>query len=197
MIKANLTEILGRIEQYAQAAGRSTEEVKLLAVSKTKPMSLIQEAYAAGQVDFGENRVQELVEKHPQLPEAYWHMIGHLQRNKVKYIAPFVTLIHSIDKISLLKEVNKRAGQNGRIIDCLLQIHIAQEESKHGFNKEEITELLTSGASEDYAYINLRGLMGMATFTDDRTQVASEFQYLSALFKELKECTGKLKRRES
>lgn len=156
---------------------------KLVAVSKTKPVSMIQEAYDAGERIFGENRAQEMAEKYDQLPQDIeWHMIGHLQRNKVKYIAPFVHLIHSIDSPRLLKEVNKQAKKNERTIECLLQIHIAKEESKFGLDEEELEELLTSDQIKSYENIKVIGLMGMATFTDDHERVRKEFQYLKGMF---------------
>lgn len=155
----------------------------LVAVSKTKPVALLQDAYAAGVRDFGENKVQELQDKQPELPDDIrWHMIGHLQRNKVKYIAPFVYMIHSIDSLRLLKEVDKRARNEDRVIKVLLQMHIAEEDTKFGLDHDELKALLDS---EDYAQMNhvkVCGLMGMATFTDDETQVRREFQSLKRLF---------------
>ena len=159
--------------------------VKLVAVSKFKPNEAIQEAYEAGQRDFGENYVQELVEKAETLPkDIKWNFIGHLQSNKVKYIAPFVQLIHAVDSLKLLKEINKQAANNNRIIDCLLQIHIAQEDTKSGMSREEFLEIF---ASEDFKVMqNVRvlGVMGMSTFTDDVSQVKSEFRTLSEIFKD-------------
>ncbi|MBD0399874.1 YggS family pyridoxal phosphate-dependent enzyme [Flammeovirga sp. EKP202] len=161
---------------------------KLVAVSKTKPVEMLQEAYDADQRIFGENKVQELVDKHEVLPkDIQWHMIGHLQRNKVKYIAPFVSLIHSIDSPRLLNEVQKRAAQNDRVIDCLLQIFIAEEETKFGFSKEEVTEYLSSAEFQALKNIRVVGVMGMATNTSDETQVQKEFASLKTLFTELKE----------
>jgi PLP dependent protein len=165
----------------------NSKGVKLVAVSKTKPNEAILEIYHSGHKIFGENRVQELVEKQAQLPkDIEWHFIGHLQSNKVKFIAPFVHLIHSIDSLKLLKEVNKQALKNDRTIDCLLQMHIAEEETKFGLDEKEAAELL---ASEDYQKMqNVRivGLMGMATFTSDQNQVSLEFRNLSNTFKSLK-----------
>lgn len=168
----------------------SDKPCKLVAVSKTKPVSMIQEAYDAGERIFGENRAQEMAEKYDQLPQDIeWHMIGHLQRNKVKYIAPFVHLIHSIDSARLLKEVNKQAKKNERTIECLLQIHIAKEESKFGLDEEELEELLTTDQIKSYENVKIIGLMGMATFTDDHDRVRKEFQYLKGLFDKCKNMT--------
>lgn len=159
--------------------------VKLVAVSKFKPNEAIQEAYEAGQRDFGENYVQELVEKAETLPKVIkWHFIGHLQSNKVKYIAPFVHLIHAVDSLKLLKEINKQAANNNRIIDCLLQIHIAQEDTKSGMSREEFLEILASEDLKAMNNIRIIGVMGMSTFTDDVSQVKSEFRTLSEISKE-------------
>jgi pyridoxal phosphate enzyme (YggS family) len=160
------------------------DNVHLVAVSKTKPNELIIEAYGAGQRIFGENKVQELVEKEESLPkDIEWHMIGHLQTNKVKYIAPFVSLIHAVDSKKLIKEINKRAKQNNRVIPCLLQVHIAQEESKFGLDKDGVIEILKT----DFPNVSIVGLMGMATFTDNKNQVRKEFKYLKDSYDELKE----------
>jgi len=151
----------------------------LVAVSKTKPVADILELYNLNQRDFGENYVQELIEKEAQLPkDIRWHFIGHLQSNKVKYIAAFVHLIHGVDSLSLLKEINKQAAKNSRIINCLLQIHIAQEETKFGFNESELLQL---NQLEQFKNVNICGLMGMASFTDDMQKVKSEFAYLKSL----------------
>jgi PLP dependent protein len=163
------------------------ENVKLIAVSKTKSTALILEAYQSGQKVFGENKVQELVDKYESLPkDIEWHLIGHLQTNKVKYIAPFVSLIHSIDSLKLLKEVNKEALKNNRIINCLLQFHIAEEETKFGFSFEEACELLKS---EDFLLLNnirISGIMGMATFTENLEKIHDEFRTLNNYFLLLK-----------
>lgn len=157
--------------------------VQLIAVSKTKPIEDIKEAYDAGQRDFGENIVQEIMRKKDQLPEdIHWHMIGHLQRNKVKYIAPFITMVHSVDSLRLLNEINKEAKKNDRIIDVLLQVHIAAEETKHGFDHSELIELLREEAYQNLKNIRVRGLMGMATFTDNEKVVKEEFYELKMLF---------------
>ncbi len=159
---------------------------KLVAVSKTKPNTAISEAYEAGQRIFGENKVQEMTEKYPNLPEDIeWHMIGHLQRNKVKYIAPFVSLIHSVDSLKLLKEINKQAAKNERIIKILLQIHIAEEDSKFGLDRNELFELLHNIELPELNNIEIVGLMGMATFTDDKEQIRREFKSLKSMFDEM------------
>ncbi|MBS1670995.1 MAG: YggS family pyridoxal phosphate-dependent enzyme, partial [Bacteroidetes bacterium] len=151
----------------------------LVAVSKAKPVADILELYNLNQRDFGENYVQELIEKEAQLPkDIRWHFIGHLQSNKVKYIAAFVHLIHGVDSLSLLKEINKQAAKNSRIINCLLQIHIAQEETKFGFNESELLQL---NQLEQFKNVNICGLMGMASFTNDMQKVKSEFAYLKSL----------------
>ena len=162
--------------------------VTLIAVSKTKPVSDLQEAYDAGQRIFGENKALEMRDKHQVLPEdIQWHFIGHLQTNKIKYIAPFVTLIHAIDSLSLLEAVNKEAVKNNRVIDCLLQFHIAQEDTKFGLDMEEAKALLESDSFKDLKNVNIVGVMGMATFTDDAAQVRNEFKNLKNIFDTLKE----------
>ena len=160
---------------------------KLVAVSKTRPIEIIQKMYDDGQRIFGENRVQELVEKHAALPkDIEWHLIGHLQTNKVKYIAPFVSLIHSIDSFKLLKEVNKQAAKNERIIDVLLQFHVAKEDSKFGLKLEDAEVILNSDDFQNLKNIRVIGVMGMATFTSDNQQVRAEFQRTKAIFDSLK-----------
>ena len=175
------------IEQFNQLK-KSLGDVVLVAVSKTKPNEDIQALYDIGQRDFGENYVQELTEKQVSLPaDIRWHFIGHLQSNKVKYIAPVVDLIHGVDSISLLKEINKQAIKNNRIIDCLLQVHIAQEETKFGMDE---TELIAAIAlSKSLPNIRLRGLMGMASFSEDTKKVEQEFKVLKGLFDKYKEGT--------
>ncbi|MBS9522867.1 YggS family pyridoxal phosphate-dependent enzyme [Litoribacter ruber] len=159
----------------------------LVAVSKTKPKEDLQEAYEAGIRDFGENKVQELVDKQPQLPsDIRWHMIGHLQRNKVKYIAPFVHLIHGVDSFKLLKEINKQAKKAERTIPCLLQVHIAEEDSKFGFDETELLQLIESGELKTLEHVEIKGLMGMATFTENEEQIRREFSGLKSLFDKLK-----------
>ena len=164
------------------------ENVTLIAVSKTKPVSDLQEAYDAGQRIFGENKALEMRDKHQVLPDDIkWHFIGHLQTNKIKYIAPFVTLIHSIDSSSLLEAVNKEAVKNNRVIDCLLQFHIAQEETKFGLDIEEAKAMIESENFKNLNNVRIVGVMGMATFTDDVNQVRNEFKTLKNIFDILKE----------
>ena len=166
------------------AAELRSKKVTLVAVSKTKPVEDILELYNLGQRDFGENYVQELVEKCEQLPkDIRWHFIGHLQSNKVKHIAPFVSLIHSVDSEKLLKEINKEAKKNNRIIDCLLEVYIAKEESKFGLNEEELQALITRiSDANSFNNISVKGLMGMASFTDDKEVVRKEFAQVKFLF---------------
>ncbi len=160
---------------------------QLIAVSKTKPVEDIMDLYEQGQRAFGENRVQEMVDKHGELPEDIeWHLIGHLQRNKVKYIVPFVNMIQSVDSPRLLKEINKRARSEERVIDCLLQFKIAEEESKYGFDLPTAKELLASEPFRKMEHVHIRGVMGMATFTDEEQQVRREFQQLRQIFDALK-----------
>jgi pyridoxal phosphate enzyme (YggS family) len=162
--------------------------VKIVAVSKTKPVSDIMVAYNTGHRSFGENRVKEILAKKDQLPgDIEWHFIGHLQSNKVKYIVPFITLIQSVDSAKLLSVINQEAEKTGRIVNCLLQFHIAKEETKFGFNLEEIIQLLESEDFKKLRNVNLCGVMGMATFTDNMVQVREEFIFLRNYFKALKE----------
>ncbi len=164
------------------------EQVQLVAVSKTKPIEDIKTAYETGQRIFGENKIQEMTQKWEVLPkDIEWHMIGHVQRNKVKYMAPYVTLIHGIDSLRLLKEVNKQALKNNRVIKCLLQIHIAEEASKFGFSTEEVLELITGEEFTALQNIKIVGLMGMATFTENNDQVRREFQQLKSVFEKVKQ----------
>lgn len=168
--------------------GGIPSNVILIAISKTRPNIDILSAYNAGQRIFGENKVQELVKKQEQLPDNIrWHMIGHLQTNKVKYIAPFISLIHAVDSIKLLQEINKRAEQNNRIIDCLLQVHIATENTKFGFNINEIENAIKE--SNKFKNINIKGLMGMATFTNNTEKINTEFKKISLLFEKVKSNT--------
>lgn len=163
------------------------EHVSLVAVSKTKPENDLQEAYDAGQRILGENKVQEMVDKSEVLPkDIQWHMIGHVQRNKVKYMIDFVALIHGVDSFRLLKEINKRAKKADRTVDCLLQIHIAEEDTKFGLDTKELHEIVASEEFQKFKNVNVKGLMGMATFTDDKDQVRREFKKLKSLFEELK-----------
>lgn len=173
MIRENLQRI---VEELPKG-------VTLVAVSKTKPNEAILEAYNAGHRIFGENKVQEMTQKAEMLPkDIQWHLIGHLQRNKVKYIAPFVSLIHGIDTFKLLKEIDKEGRKNNRIIDVLLQFHIAQEETKFGFSFEEAQEMLEDPEFSAMEHVNIRGVMGMATFTENKSQVADEFRALNNYF---------------
>jgi len=163
------------------------EHVILVAVSKTKPERDLQEAYDAGQRIMGENKVQEMVDKWESLPkDIQWHMIGHVQRNKVKYMIDFVALIHGVDSFRLLKEINKRAKKADRTVDCLLQIHIAEEDTKFGLDKKELHEIVASEEFQKFKNVTIKGLMGMATFTDDNDQVRREFKQLKSIFDELK-----------
>lgn len=178
----NITENVEKFKNIIQ-----DKECTLVAVSKTKPASAILEAYEAGLKDFGENKAQELSEKFEQLPkDIRWHMIGHLQRNKVKYIAPFVHLIHSVDSLRLLKEIDKQGKKVGKVIDCLLQVHIAREETKFGLNEEELITLLGSKEFTGMTHVQVRGLMGMATNTEGEERIRNEFQYLRKLFEQIK-----------
>jgi pyridoxal phosphate enzyme (YggS family) len=164
------------------------DHVRLVAVSKFHPVEMIEEAYHAGQRIFGENHVQEMTQKHELLPkDIEWHFIGHLQTNKVKYIAPFVSLIHSVDSFKLLKEINKQAEKSQRVISCLLQIHIAQEETKFGFSFDECRTMLQEEGWKTLTHVQLCGVMGMATFTDDVQEVRNEFRSLKKFFDEIKE----------
>ena len=180
---------MSSIRERLQAI-RSTlpEGVQLLAISKYYPVEAIMEAYDAGQRDFGENKAQYLVAKQQQLPDDIrWHFTGHLQSNKIKYIAPFVHLIHSVDSLQLLKEINKHGVKTGRTISCLLQIHIAQEETKFGFSTEECLAMLASEEWKELKNIHIRGLMCMASNTDDKEQIAKEFATVKSLFDEIRD----------
>lgn len=170
-------------ENIKKLAADLPSEVKIVAISKTRTTDEIMKLYECGHRIFGENRVQELVLKKQELPDDIeWHMVGHLQSNKVKFIAPFVSLIHSVDSIKLLKTINKEAKKNRRVIDCLLQIHIALEESKFGFSDQEVVSFMNEFSPEEFKWIRIRGLMGMATFSDDEDLVRTEFRSLAGLF---------------
>lgn len=163
------------------------KHVTLVAVSKTKPVLDLMEAYDAGQRVFGENKIQEMVEKHEQMPkDIKWHMIGHVQRNKVKYMAEFVDLIHGVDSLKLLKEINKQALKYNRVINCLLQIKIAEEDSKFGMSTKDVEQLLSSETFSELKNISITGVMGMATFTDNTKQIEGEFKRLKQAFDYLK-----------
>lgn len=173
-------------EQLAEVQARLPQGVRLVAVSKTHPAAAVREAYDAGQRDFGENKVQELVDKHSQLPsDIRWHMIGHLQRNKVKYIAPFVHMIHSADSVALLDEIQRQALRCNRVIPTLIEAHVAREETKSGMLPDHVAAFFAAGEHLRYTNIEFRGLMCMATYTDDRAQLAAEFQSLAALSREI------------
>lgn len=177
-----LTEHINNILQQLPAG------VTLVAVTKTRPVNILKQAYDFGLRDFGENRVQEMGEKQTLLPpDIRWHQIGHLQTNKVKYIAPFVHLIHSVESLKLLEEINRQAARNNRVIDCLLQVYIATEESKFGLDEAELTDLIESGNVKSMTHIRICGLMGMATFTDDLSLVRREFAGLKSLFTKIRE----------
>ncbi|MEM0543347.1 YggS family pyridoxal phosphate-dependent enzyme [Flavobacterium sp. j3] len=176
-IKENLLQIKSQLPNH----------VTLVAVSKTKPVEDLMEAYHAGQRIFGENKIQEMTEKWQQMPkDIEWHMIGHVQSNKVKYMVPYVKLIHGVDSLKLLKEINRQAVRWRKNVDCLLQIHIAEEETKFGLDENELEELLNSEEFKKMTNINVIGLMGMATFTDNQEQIKREFDYLKSLFNKYK-----------
>ncbi len=165
------------------------EHVTLVAVSKTKPVADLMEAYDAGQRIFGENKIQEMTEKWEVMPkDIEWHMIGHVQTNKVKYMAPYVSLIHGVDSLKLLQEINKQAAKNNRVIDCLLQVYIAEEESKFGLDEQELEEMLkqVQHDKENFKNIRIVGLMGMATFTENQNQIEKEFKHLKTIFDKYK-----------
>lgn len=179
-IALNLTNIKSQLPEH----------VTLVAVSKTKPVTDLMEAYNAGQRIFGENYVQELVDKHDQMPkDIEWHFIGHLQSRKAKLIVPFVSLIHGVDSLKLLEEINKQALKNNRVVDCLLQVHIAEEESKFGLDEQELDEILKQVQNDNENFKNIRivGLMGMATFTDNLNQIEKEFKQLKTIFDKYKQ----------
>jgi pyridoxal phosphate enzyme (YggS family) len=178
-------------DNLTQLRGQLPPEVLLVAVSKTKPLEDLQTAYDAGQRDFGENRVQEMAEKHAALPQDIrWHMIGHVQTNKIKDFVSWVHLVHGVDRLKVLEVLQAEAAKAGRTVDALLQVHIAQEETKFGFSPEELIPLLTRSALQAYPNVRIRGLMGMASFTQNQQQVAREFAELRALFLAGKEQLG-------
>ena len=177
-IQENLQEVRANLPQHVQ----------LVAVSKYHPVEMLEEAYAAGQRIFGESKVQEMAQKYEVLPkDIEWHFIGHLQTNKIKYMAPFVAMIHGVDSYKGLVEINKQAAKNNRKISCLLQIHIAQEETKFGFSLDECRSMLKEDSWKDLDHIQIAGVMGMATFTDNQDEINREFHTLSLFFEELKE----------
>ncbi|MGK0385917.1 MAG: pyridoxal phosphate enzyme (YggS family) [Patiriisocius sp.] len=178
------------IKKYKEAL---PNHVSLVAVSKTKPVSDLMEAYQGGQRIFGENKIQEMASKWEEMPkDIEWHMIGHVQTNKVKYMAPFVHLVHAVDSIKLLREINKQAAKHDRIIYCLLQIKIAEEDSKFGMHENDANELLASEIAATLPHVAIIGLMGMSTFTEDKSQVETEFKKLSSIFEDFKNTHPKL-----
>ncbi len=178
---------MGVAQNIAELKSTLPENVTLIAVSKTKPAEVILEAYNGGQRVFGENKVQELVDKYEQLPkDIQWHLIGHLQTNKVKYIAPFVELIHSVDSLKLLAEINKQAKKHNRVVPCLLQFHIASEETKFGLNIDEAKEILEDKEFVEMENVEIVGIMGMASFTENEELIRDEFQTLHSYFALLK-----------
>lgn len=188
-VAENLARIKDQIAEAAKKAGRAPEEVRLVAVSKTKPVEMIREAFEAGQRIFGENRVQELKAKYEEFPEPEWHLVGNLQRNKVKYIVEWVDLIHSLDSERLMRELNKRAKNAGRrYVDCLLQVNISQEEQKHGTGTREVVQLLD--ALPNYPNVRVQGLMGIAEFTQDQDVVRWQFSWLRETLFKLQEQFG-------
>ena len=194
-IAKNLTEIKSQLPQH----------VTLVAVSKTKPIADLMEAFTAGQRTFGENKIQEMTDKWEQMPkDIEWHMIGHVQTNKVKFMAEYVSLIHGVDSLKLLQEINKQAKKHNRVIDCLLQIHIAEEETKFGLDELELDEILTrvyeqceakqvQNDKSEFENIRIVGLMGMATFTENQIQIEKEFNHLKTIFDKLKTQNSELK----
>lgn len=178
---------MGIAENIQQIVTEISPAARLIAVTKTKPVEMLMEAYQVGFKRYGENKVQEMVGKYEQMPkDIEWHLIGHLQSNKVKYMASFVAMIHSVDSLKLLQEINKQAAKNNRVIDCLLQVFIAQEETKFGLSEEELRELLLSDELKSMQNVRIVGLMGMASNTDDEDQVRLEFRGLKQLFDKLK-----------
>ena len=170
-------------DNLLQIKSQLPENVTLVAVSKTKPVSDLMEAYNAGQRVFGENKIQEMTEKWKQMPkDIQWHMIGHVQTNKVKYMAEYVSLIHGVDSLKLLQEINKQAAKHNRVIDCLLQMYIAEEETKFGLDEKELEDILHFVQNDKLQNIKVVGLMGMATFTDNQTQIKKEFLNLKSTF---------------
>jgi pyridoxal phosphate enzyme (YggS family) len=187
---------MGVAEKLRELRETIPAHVTLVAVSKTKADEAIMEAYKAGQRDFGENKVQDLTAKQERLPaDIRWHMIGHLQSNKVKYLASFVHMLHGVDSLKLLGVINREAERKGRIIDCLLQIRIALEETKFGLTEEDLTGLIASSAFREFQHVRIRGLMGMATYTENSNQIREEFRHLKRIFDRLK--TSEFSKQES
>lgn len=179
-------------KQILKIGNELPKNVRLVAISKTKPIDMLMEAYEAGQRHFGENKVQEMTQKQEAMPkDIQWHMVGHLQRNKVRQVVPFVYLIHSIDSVRLLQEVDKEAARVSRVVNCLLQVHIAREETKFGFDEAELMSLINSKELSKLPFVNVMGLMGMATFTENQEQIRAEFSGLKVLFDRIN-ATGKI-----
>lgn len=188
-ISERITSLQKNIERICVSSNRNPADITIIGVTKTKSVEKIQEAYNLGLRDLGENRVQELIQKYPELPKNIrWHFIGHLQKNKVKLVAPFVYLIHSIDSMELLEKINEEAKRNSRIINCLLEIKIAKEETKYGISPNNLEKILSE--SKNFPNITIQGLMGMATFTDDKKQIKEEFFLLGELFQQYKAAFG-------
>ena len=178
---------MGIVENLQKIQNQIPPHVTLVAVSKTKPDELIMEAYSSGHRDFGENKVQDLARKAERLPgDIRWHMIGHLQSNKVKYLASFVHLVHGVDSFKLLNVINKEAAKHNRVIDCLMQIHIAREQTKFGFSRDELLEVVQSDSFGELENIRIRGVMGMATYNENSGQIREEFRHLKRIFDELR-----------
>ncbi len=178
-------------ENIKEIKSKLPENVTLIAVSKTKPVSDLMQAYEAGQHVFGENKIQEMEAKWKEMPkDVEWHMIGHVQRNKVKYMAPFVSLIHAVDSLKLLREINKQAEKNDRVIDCLLQIKIAREDTKFGMTETDAMDVLASEEIKSFQHIRIVGFMGMSSFTDNKAQVTAEFQKLKTYYDSLQQKYG-------
>ena len=178
---------MGIVENLQKIQNQIPTHVTLVAVSKTKPDELIMEAYSSGHRDFGENKVQDLVAKAERLPgDIRWHMIGHLQSNKVKYMASFVHLVHGVDSFKLLNVINKEAAKHNRVIDCLMQVHIAREQTKFGFSRDELLEVVQSDSFGELENIRIRGVMGMATYNENSGQIREEFRHLKRIFDELR-----------
>lgn len=172
-IVGNLRKIQDKIARASEKAGRNPDEITLIAVSKTKPIELIKSAFEAGQLDFGENKVQEMTDKQPELPDAHWHAIGNLQRNKVKYLAPYVHLIHSLDSEKLMKEIDKRAAKEERVIPCLIQLNISDEAQKGGTQESLARQLIEK--LDEYPHVAIHGLMGIGEFTDEEKVIRAQF----------------------
>ena len=187
MLETQLKEVEAKIQAACDRAGRKREEVTLIAVSKTKPIEMLQEAYDLGVRVFGENKVQEITAKYDALPDdIHWHMIGHLQTNKVKYIAPYISMIESVDSLKLLKEIEKQAAKHNRVVKVLLELHLAEEDTKSGLSLDACRELLEAGEWREMKHVQICGIMMMASNTDDEQQIAQEFDEAARFFDEIK-----------